>query len=107
MDASPKKPRSGREFLVVYGPPCSGKTLNAQQIKEVLGYDHAFDAGFDCAEISQAKGRIILFSHEERVRHPDHMGRPYRYVLRKKPIEAVKRFLGPRWIEPIPTVPVK
>ena len=65
-----------------------------------LGYDHAFDANFQLAEIRKAKGRIILFAHEERVRDPDHTGWPYRYVLRKKPIKAVKRFLGPRWVEP-------
>ena len=89
-----------RQYLVIFGPPCSGKTLNAEAIKKALGYDHAFDVGFDTVQIQAASGRIILFSQNEQVRHPDHLVRPYQYVMRRKPIEAVKRLLGSKWVEP-------
>ena len=91
------RPRREREYLVVYGPPASGKTLNAQAMKEALGYDHVFDADFHGLEILEARGRIILLAHSEEVRCPDDRRR---FVLRKKPIEAVKRLLGARWTEP-------
>ena len=89
----------GREYLVVYGPPCSGKTLNAQAIMEALNCDHAFDF-FERGQIEEAQGRVILFSPDERVRHPDHSTRPYRYVSEKISIATVKAMLGSRWIEP-------
>jgi hypothetical protein len=100
---TPKKDgaKRNREFIVVYGPPCSGKTLNAAAMCAKLGYDAAFDAD-ETEAIRQAKGRIILFAHGEQVRSPDApAGNRHLYVLRKKPIEAVKRLLGDAWVEPV------
>jgi hypothetical protein len=87
-----------REYLVVYGPHCSGKTLNAEAMKKALGYDHVFDDFTPSWMIKEAEGRIILTSLTEEVRNPDDRRT---YVLRKKPIEAVKRLLGAQWIEPV------
>lgn len=93
-------PRPAREYLVVYGPPCSGKTLNAEMIIEVLGYDYAFDAAAASPAVLQSiTGRVVLFSHTDQVRDPDDRKR---FILWRKSIEQVKRELGHGWIEPDP-----
>ena len=100
--ASQSPQRFKREYLVIHGPPASGKTLNKEVIKKVCSADHVFDADFERDQARDAYGKILLFSNDPQVRAPDDTGRPYRYVMRKIPIEIIKRALGSLWVEPDP-----
>jgi hypothetical protein len=89
----------GPEIFVVYGPPASGKTLNAKAAAYFLGCDLIVDAE-DLGGHTAAK-RILVLTHDQNVED-------YRLTGKRKPrlegrrihISTIKQILGSKWVEP-------
>ena len=90
-------------FFIIHGPPASGKTINAQALKEMFQCDHVFDAGFDNDRIAAAKGRILILSCDRRV-FVKGMGKRGNITAQAVVVMSVQkaaRGLGDRWIKPV------
>lgn len=87
--------------VVVYGPPCSGKTLNADKICRFLKCDTIADDGFMTEEDAIYGHRILILCDTQSPRDPRRGKRrsfipPYDSI----PIEKIKKALGHAWAEP-------
>lgn len=85
------------EYLVIHGPPMSGKTLNAHALKEHYKCDHVFDAHE--SGIRDATGRVMILTWDPDVRGPSGMRYAFKGAVRI-PIHEARTMLGDRWIEP-------
>jgi hypothetical protein len=86
------------EFIIIYGPPASGKTINASGMLQRYGCDHVCD--FEEYRGGDFK-RVLILTNK-----PGLMGTPEQPELFKSAgrlqIKLVKQDLGDRWVEPIP-----
>lgn len=86
-------------FVVVYGPPATGKTLNREALREHYRCRAVMDDWPSLAhELRGQTGRVLILSTTDQVRNPyDH-----RRILkaRKVRIEDAAKALGPKWITP-------
>ena len=88
------------EFVIVFGPPGSGKSLNKSALKTHYRCDLVFDDVFDDHEIRQAKGRVLILSHTEEVKNPHDRRKLLTGCLRvpvwEAAIELEEKWVGPR-----------
>lgn len=61
-----KKPN----YVIVFGPPASGKTLNAAALKRHYKCDYVFDIGFHDRQIAESREKILILSHTKKVKDP-------------------------------------
>lgn len=88
------------EFILVYGPPCSGKTLNVEAIRELFHCDHVHDCGLVLgAKIPWKPGRtLILVNAEDLPGLLDSLP-----IIGMAEVGAAAAALGERWIKPVPS----
>lgn len=99
---------TSKDLHIVYGPPSSGKSRNVEAIKYLLSCDVAFDCGEQwCIKQALEEGRSVLVFSDE-VKPKPHKG--FRGLFdglfdgaSATSIDAVRRILGPRWLEVGPT----
>jgi hypothetical protein len=89
--------------VVVYGPPCSGKTLNADKIRRFLKCDTIADDGMMTEEDATYGHRILVLADNPSPRDPRRGRRrgflpPYESI----PIEKIAKALGIYWTKPGP-----
>lgn len=90
------------EYVFVYGPPASGKTLNSKVLQEALGCDAVVEnyMGGDLPTGNFGKALVFLTSSQD---VPcNNWDEPLGGVCS---IDVAKKFLSDRWIEPIPGFP--
>lgn len=88
-------PVTRTEFIIVFGEPRSGKTLNKVALRAHYNCDHVFDDH----EIANAVGRILILSTTEDVKDPRDRRRVLTNVLRV-PVREAAIALGDKWVEP-------
>lgn len=81
------------DFVVVYGPPASGKTLNSKAIAEVMGCDLIWEDDFSQNEIPGTAQRVLVLTSDR-----DKMEQITPASMMS--IGEAKCLLGARWIEP-------
>lgn len=91
-----------RSFIIVYGPPASGKTINAERLRKHYRCDHVFDAGFDNPKILSSSGRVMVLACEQYPPGP-RIGRAkgssdFYQGAATIPVEEAKFALGGEWI---------
>lgn len=87
------------EFVIIFGPPASGKSINAKALMHHFACDAAYDAGFDDAAIMEAKGRVMVMTHDPSVKGVRGARRLFDHATRVSIVQA-RQELGERWIEP-------
>lgn len=91
------------KYVIVYGPPCSGKSLNAQAIASYFKCDYVTDESLLSRFLT---GKILVLSHTNRVRNPNVKVRKNHpdYYLKGTAysVEEVAAHLGGLWVKPIP-----
>jgi hypothetical protein len=84
-------------FVIVYGPPMTGKTLNAQALCEHFNCVDFIEENFLHREdLSRLSGRFLVLTTDVKVRDPRGRGRK---ILegRRVSVEQAKRMLGDGW----------
>jgi hypothetical protein len=94
---------SRSEFVIVFGPPASGKTLNQAALKAHYKCDHVFDDMFDDSRIAKATGRIMILSTTREVKEPRGLHPGRRRLITDAlfvPVSEAAFALGEKWIAP-------
>lgn len=78
--------------MIIIGPPCSGKTLNAAALAEHYGCDCVWEEG-----VHGGRGAKPLVLLTEGLRHP---AEPM-LTGPKISVDVAKKALGGRWVEPV------
>jgi hypothetical protein len=86
------------KFVIVYGPPMSGKTINKEAMREHYKCDSVFDVGFEDASILAAGGRVMVLATDENPRGPAGQRNLYKKHTVKISVGAAALALGDRWI---------
>ena len=99
-----KKPRFN--YVLVYGPPASGKTRNSHGIRRLFGAHASLDAeealcGLDAFTRDWIDGTtILILSTRPEIRHPEDKRRLLRCPTLN--ILAARALLGSRWVDAPP-----
>lgn len=88
------------KYVILYGPPRSGKTINKEALRVHYKCDYVFDAVADDASILSAGGRVMVLSHDENPRGPAGHRKLYKKHTSKVSIEAAALALGSAFIVP-------
>lgn len=90
--------------VLVWGPPCSGKTINRDAIKEYFGCDEVVDDplrdGFELGGIRSGRVLVLASSRQISIERQGESRREFEPDL-AYPIATVKGLLGGKWIEPV------
>lgn len=80
-------------YVIIHGPPCSGKTLNREALRKHYKCGPVFD--HDLSGLAEARGRILILTESKPVLSPGNG----RLALEGKyiPIEEAKIALGAKW----------
>lgn len=92
-------------YLILHGPPMSGKTLNSEALKRHYKCDHVFDGGFDDARIAGAKGRVMVLTCDANIKGPRGHRKMFKESVRI-PVQEAVVMLGRRWVAPRPAAAV-
>ena len=87
------------EYIIILGPPASGKTLNREALRKHYKCDHVFDGGFDRAKIVAAAGRIMVLTCDPNLKGPSGHRKMFKNAV-WIPVRAAEIALGSRWIAP-------
>lgn len=88
--------------VLVWGPPCSGKTINLESIKHLFNCTDVIDdpSPFGLGVIKT--GRVLVLANNREVA-VERKGEPRQVFVPDEayPIATVKGLLGDKWIEPV------
>lgn len=91
------------ESVLVWGPPCTGKTINREAMMEYFGCDQVVDDP-SCYELGMiSEGRVLVLALDRDLTVHRHGEKPSAFDPDQAyPVATVKGLLGDKWIDPDP-----
>jgi len=86
-----------KTLIIIYGPPASGKTINAEVLRKHYRCDQVLDAGFDDSRIIEARGRILVLSLEKVPKGPKGHRKLFAEAI-AIPVQEAAFAVGDAWI---------
>lgn len=91
------------KYIILHGPPRSGKTLNAQALKQHYNCDHVFDGFAVNSRVIGIGGLVLIITCNAAIKGPKGNRRLFKDSVRI-PVAEAAIALGEKWIGHFPAV---